>query len=344
MRSKHSDLRSTGTVPDPALQVQVPSTSSRSEPKSTAAEAVEFAPVADWERQFWQIAQRPEWEQSEFLEDVAANIPDAQIRDVLDRLSPDRSNAAQVLMELLVERWAGHSPEDAAAWVSRLPDDELAQRLFSKVAKLWADKDLAGAMGWVQQLQDSGNKVAAELSLGFEAASQQQPVVAIALIANVPPGPERDGVLDYAVQQWAVADTDSAVAWASKLPDTTLRDKILTEVASDLGARDPERATDFITTKLPAGELQDKATITVIRFWASSDVAGAAAWVLEFPDGPLQVMATANLVDVWAKNDFATAVNWVNQLPSGPLRETASCVLATTRDELTRTQTEEKSP
>lgn len=281
--------------------------------KKVAAVTVQSEAAPQWELQFWNASAYPDWEQSEYLEDVAANIPDDQICGVLDLLLPEQSNEAHILIEMLAERWAQKSPADAARWAEKLPDGEFGQRVFAKVARQWALTDVSAAINWSQQLPEGENKTAAELSVAHEAASQQQAIAALTLLAKVPPGPDRDEAANYAAQQWAANDADAAIAWVNQLPDAGLREKILGQIAVNLGAQDPARAAQFIVEQLDDGAIRNIAVENVVRFWASSSPADAAAWIQTFPAGKLHDMAAENLMDVWTKNDNSGFNAWLTQ-------------------------------
>lgn len=258
----------------------------------------DFPPTPDWERRFWDIANAPDWEQSELLEDVVADIPEDQIQSVLDELRGEPSGAARIFVELLTERWSQTSAADAARWISQLPEGESCQRIFTKVARLWALTNLTAAVNWVQTLPPGGNQTAAELSVAFEAAAQEQTGEALDLVANVPPGADRDNVVDYAVQQWAAEDAAAATTWARQWPDPTLREKMLGQIAVNLAAQNPPAAADWLAMQPADAAIADDTVITIVRYWACLNPADAAAWVGEFPAGPLRDAAVENALDV----------------------------------------------
>jgi hypothetical protein len=289
--------------------------------------------VPEWETRFWKIASEPAWLQSqEELEELVGSMTDDQIRDALDKLGTDQSGAGIIFGRLLVRRWAEKSPAEAAQWVAGLPDNSFGHAAFKEVVIPWAEKDLDGAVGWVQQLPEGGNKTAAELSLAAAAANQQDAVTAINLTASLPPSPERDSVLNYSVRQWATTDKDSAVAWINQVEDPALREKMLGEVAVNMGAQDPVAAAEFVATAMPDGQDRNNATVEIIRFWASSAPADAASWVEQFPEGQLRNAAMENLIDVWGKDDLSQAGAWLDGLPAGSSRDKALNSYATFLD------------
>jgi len=303
---------------------------SRNEPPLDASAAKAAAqPAPAWETRFWEIASRGGPLQSDDLELLAGTIPGDQIQAALDRLAVDQSGPAMTLIGFLARRWAANSPAEAAQWAAtHLADNDLSHDVFAKIMLPWAVKDLAGAAAWVQQLPAGGNKTAAVLSLATEAATQKEGVTAITLAASLPPGSERNDLLNYSAQQWATTDRDGAVTWINQVEDPQLREKMLGEVAVNLGVQDPFAAAQLIATAMPAGQDQDNATVSVVRFWAASAPADAAAWVEQFPEGLLRNAAIENLIDVWGQDDLSQAGAWLDGLPASPSRDAAAKIYA----------------
>lgn len=284
--------------------------------------------AADWEIKFCEIANDSSPLQEESLRDLSATIPDDQIHDALDKLTAEQSDPAMTLVVFLGERWAEKSPVAAAQWAAaHMSDDSYGHNIFSKIMVPWAQKDLASAVAWVQQLPADGNKTAAAFSLATEAAKQKEAVTAIKLTAYIPPGPTRDDLLNYSVQEWATTDLNSAVAWVGKTQDPALRDSMLGKIAVNVGAQDPAAGAKLVTTAMSDGPARNNAVVTIVRFWASATPSDAAAWVTQFPEGSLRDLAMGNLVDAWGKNNLADAGQWVNQLPPGHSRDIAENTL-----------------
>jgi hypothetical protein len=73
---------------------------------------------------------------------------------------------------------------------------------------------------------------------------------------------------------------------------------------------------------------RDNTMSNVIRFWAASAPADAAAWVSRFPEGALHDLALENLMDTWGRKNSTEASQWLNQLPAGHSRNIAANALA----------------
>lgn len=255
-------------------------------------------PVPDWTRALVEASAAPDWEQSELLEDVVAELPIEQVPAALDQIVGQRSGAALIFAEKLIERWANQSPADAARWVQRLPDIEFGQKIFSKVAREWGEQDVSSAMDWVRSLPENENKTAAEESLATVAAAGGRADEALALLSDIPASAEREDAWSYAVRKMAMDDLDAAMMSAKQMPSPVEREQLLAGMAMDLGARNPLRAAELIATQIPDGTFRDAAVINVVRFWAAVAPDEAMAWVQAFPESTLRTAATANLLDV----------------------------------------------
>ncbi|HEX9046475.1 MAG TPA: hypothetical protein VF988_05560, partial [Verrucomicrobiae bacterium] len=246
-------------------------------------------------------ASAPSWDQEQLLEDVVANMPEDQIRPALDILLDDFSAPAQIFISLLVERWAAKAPADAAQWISKLPNGPTARRMYAQVAEAWTQQDLDAALAWMDQLRHGENRDAARLAIADEAAPQQ-PLTALNLLADLTPNEDYKTVLDRATQQWAKLDPNAAVTWVKKWPDSTMRGKMLGQIAVNLAVQNPAAAADLLAIQSTDELIPSDDVVRIVRFWACLNPDAASAWVSNFPPGPLQDSAFANLADVSQQN------------------------------------------
>ncbi|HKX28277.1 MAG TPA: hypothetical protein VJ302_11315 [Blastocatellia bacterium] len=284
------------------------------------------AAMPEWKKHLLEVTDEFDWSGS--VEDLAGTWPEDQMIKTLDQIAKEKAEipGAALLGQLLIRRWAADSPAEAARWVARLPDDSFSRMASGEVVVPWAERDLAEAADWVRRLPTGGKKTAALLSLGYEATMRKEPAIAVTLAADVPPGPEQDKLLNYAVRQWATIDRESSVTWAKLMPDEAPREKLLGQIAIDWGVQNPAEAASFVVTAMASGRARDQAIVKVVRFWASSAPIQSATWVDQFPEGPLRNAAMENLIDVWAKDDPSGAGAWIIQLPADRSRDIALTV------------------
>ena len=167
---------------------------------------------------------------SEALERAVKSVSDADLPAMLDSLSHDNSPAAAELSQLLVRRWAETNAPAAAAWATQLPESSARRDALEQVAIAWANTDLPAAASWVHTLSEGDSKQAATLDLSYE-ATRTEPIAAIELVRTLPPTSERNDLLVHAISQWAGADSTTAAAWATKVSDPNLRERLVAAVA-----------------------------------------------------------------------------------------------------------------
>jgi hypothetical protein len=203
----------------------------------------------------------------------------------------------------------------------RLPEGSARLAALEQVAIAWANADLPAATTWVQALPDGDSKVAAALSLGYEAA-RSEPVTALVVAGALPPGLQRDDLLVHGISQWAAADSAVAADWAAKVPDLNLRARLLAAVAVASAETDGTAGATLAAQTLPPGSERDRAVVSIVQRWAQNAPSVAASWVAQWPDTPARDAATHDLVALWTVQDSQAAATWLSGLPGGALRNT----------------------
>jgi len=257
---------------------------------------------------------------SEALERAVKSVSDADLPAMLDSLSHDNSPAAAELSQLLVRRWAETNAPAAAAWATQLPESSARRDALEQVAIAWANTDLPAAASWVHTLSEGDSKQAATLDLSYE-ATRTEPIAAIELVRTLPPTSERNDLLVHAISQWAGADSTTAAAWATKVSDPNLRERLVAAVAVASAKQDGAAAATLAVNSLNAGDEQDRTVVSVVQRWVQNSPQTAAFWVSQFPDIPLRNAAVQNLLAIWTVQDAEAAGNWLRDLPVGSLRD-----------------------
>jgi hypothetical protein len=198
---------------------------------------------------------------------------------------------------------------------------------LEQVAIAWANTDLPAAAGWVHALPEGDSKQAATLDLAYEAA-RTEPVAALELASTLPPTRERDDLLVHAVSQWSGTDSTTAAAWAMKVLDPSLRQRLVAAVAVASAEQDGAVAATLAASALGAGDEQDRTAVSIVQRWAQNSPQAAASWVSQFPDVPARDAAVQNLLALWTAQDAEAAGNWLRELPAGPLRDVGNTAYA----------------
>jgi hypothetical protein len=253
------------------------------------------------------------------LERAVNSIAAADFPAVLDSFLPDNRPVAVEWRQLLVRRWAEGDAPAAGAWAASLPAGPASSTALAQVALAWADADLAGAGNWLQTLSAGEGRQSATLALAGEAA-RTEPATALALAAVLPPSPERDDLLIYAVSQWAGVDPAAAAAWTQSTSDAALRERLIGAVAVASAKQDGNTAANLAVQSLPGGAEQDRAIVAIVQRWAQTAPQTAAGWVAQFPETPVRASAMQNLIALWTAQDSVAAGSWLLQLPGSSSR------------------------
>jgi hypothetical protein len=145
----------------------------------------------------------------------------------------------------------------------------------------------------------------------------------------LPPTRERDGLLAFAVSQWATDNFAAAADWAAAIPDSNLRQEMIATVAVAAAAENASAAATLIANALGPGETQDRVAVSIIQHWAQVSPLDAAAWLSEFPEIPVRNVAMNKLVALWAMRDHQAAANWITALSDGSFKNSAIDSFAT---------------
>jgi len=145
-------------------------------------------------------------------------------------------------------------------------------------------------------------------------------MAALDLASSLPPTPDRDNLLVHAISQWAASDSYAATAWAQRVSDVNLQQRLLGAVAVAVADQSGPAAASLAAKNLASGIEQDRAVVEIVQRWAERSPGEAAGWLAQFPETPARDAAAQNLVMLWALQDKEAPRNWLQQLPQGSLR------------------------
>jgi len=184
---------------------------------------------------------------------------------------------------LLLRRWAELNPNAAVNWLSQVGDAGVRRELTDVLAIAWSDKDLPGALTWVQSLPEGPAKDRAMADLGYEVARVDS-VNALQIAAQLPASDYASELLIHSMAQYASADPEQSAQLALSLPEGSLRDRTVSSVATILAKQDGGAAVNFAVNNIPPGPELDRAVVGVVQLWSQDNASGSQAWVYSLPD------------------------------------------------------------
>ena len=136
---------------------------------------------------------------------------------------------AHVLGRLATDAVA-QDPQRALAFGDGLEGKERAAFL-GDFAKAWAAADGPAAWAWALQQPDAASRESMQEAV-IGGLADSDPISAAQRLAQLPPGPGRDKVLQQVGQAWGQSDTQAAFNWAGSLPNPQDRDAALASIRS----------------------------------------------------------------------------------------------------------------
>lgn len=171
----------------------------------------------------------------------------------------------------------------------------------------------------------------------------------------LPPGEERNALLQQVATLWAEQDLAAANVWVSSLSDAEMRQTALQALAEETVRTQPAVALDM-AGRLAPGQERDQLTIRALSEWATLEPVSAMRWMARVDDPVLQRQMMAALIPVianmdgnsgaqltvawlkpgaeqeriavavaqrWAQESPSAAAEWVSRFPEGRMRMAA---------------------
>jgi hypothetical protein len=177
--------------------------------------------------------------------------------------------------------WAARSPGDAAEFAASLEDSEFGSGPLMEVTSTWAVNDPVSALAWIAQQPDGPTKNSAR-SAAFAGWSSVDGASAAEAYAKLPVS-ERARLSGIVAGNWARVDPEAAAKWAASLPDLEDQMRAASLVTEPWAESDPQAAAQWVNS-LTSQETATAAAGALITSWAASDPQAAFAWSVGQPE------------------------------------------------------------
>ena len=201
------------------------------------------------------------------------------------------------------------NPDSAVELLSGIPPGPARNSAVVDVARTWAHEDIGGALAWVEELSGVERSSALGQLIAVWAESDAQAVVAYA--RGLPPGETRAAVLGTLVPALAAEDPEAAAALIDGFPED--RDMSALSLLNEWVDVDPARAGAW-ATNLPEGSIRQEALSRIASSWSALDQRGAEGWLSNLPPGPSRDSAIHALVGSTAHQDPGLASTWAARI------------------------------
>ncbi len=241
-----------------------------------------------------------------------------------DAVSPAQRNA---LLASATAKWAQASPVDAAKFLDSLNTADVHfMNAFQQIGLNWGAADPAAAMAWAKS--HAGPSFVSSVAVNGALLGWWQKDRTGAenyAISNVSNIADRQLAFSLATNIWST-DPQRAIDFVNRLPDVEARTQADSMLAIQMGMNDPQAASSW-AANLP-NDVRSSVLRSAVSHWASTDLAGPAAW-LNTLTGPPRDEAIDAYSSFVARSDPSAAVTWATSIADQQTRAQALDRVAT---------------
>ena len=224
---------------------------------------------------------------------------------LFESLGPSTDSLARVLAALpqiperrfrldALERWADQAPERAYQEALAIEDRPLRARAVQRVAAVWAERDLAGALAEAELLEDDN------IGSAFRSA---------------------------VVRRMAEVDPAQMVAYVNAWPEH--ENRLMRDVMEELQLMEPLEALGW--SEQMVGRMGESARRTALTSWAREDPLSAFAYAESMPVGDERSQLLHAIATSYGRQDPDAALAWVETLQQAPADLSSSVVAGIAR-------------
>jgi hypothetical protein len=231
-----------------------------------------------------------------------AEVAPAFAAEFIAGLPPGAERA--VGMGALARVWAHRDIDGALAWTKGLKGEERSCALRT-IFPLWAESDVQAALSYARTMEPKD-----VVSDVLSALASADPESAAAFIDELPPELRWEMTTLSIVNAWTEVDPRAAAAWVETIPEGELRNDALQSVAISLASYDRSVLEGWISG-LPAGASRDSAITAFVHCTASRDPGAAAGWAARIDDPSLRIARLEQVGRHWLGIDPVAARQWI---------------------------------
>ena len=191
---------------------------------------------------------------------------------------------------------------------------------ITSVLSGWATSDAAGAMGYVNEIEDermrgmmSGNVIRGLMINGVDDA--------VAFIGSMPADDENRGRHMWSVAEEVLEDgAANAAQWVDGLADD-LRGGAMSRIAESYAREDLDAAISWVGEH-GSEDYARRAVTQVAERWAETDPQAVIDWASNLPEETQQSVFSEAL-DEWTERDEVAASQYLAQMEASPVRDSA---------------------
>jgi len=201
------------------------------------------------------------------------------------------------------------------------PEDPRFHRPTSRDRWLaeWAAKDFQAARAWAtQQAQPLKDWALGNL---HSLLSKTDPAGALRLCLESGFDQRQPLITSNVFQSYAAASPEAAYAWATSLPEGTLREYCAPRLFTEMALHAPDLAGNIVLNTAASEDGVGPKFVSMIERWCEIRPESAAAWLQAKTTAPWQLDALEVLVAKWSPWGHEAVATWIEKMPAGPERE-----------------------
>jgi len=225
------------------------------------------------------------------------NVPAALLARISETLASTNSDAQEIVLNNLLPALVRADPLAAARFAETNQLGDTHDLILNRVAQLWGAQDAPSALNWASTLTSTNDRNATLTGVCLQIA-ESDPAEAVRTRSQYIADDQPNAGLEALAQRWAEKDFPSALDWALSRPDGTQRNELIARLAYVESQTSPVEAATLAVDKIPPGNAQTEAVMSVLHQWALSDFSAAKEWVGRFPEGDLRTRAVNELAGI----------------------------------------------
>ncbi len=265
-----------------------------------------------------------------------ANLSAEEIAPTLAQIeSLDPSQARDLMLLGVVERWAAYEPQAALAYAQAIPGMRLSNRAVNQALEGWGKSDPAAAIAWwnspenyaAQRVRQNRLESILEGYVATDPFSAFQFAVGLGEGTLEEQRTKREALRTVVETMVESGNLDSALLWATDMEPGEGQTAALAEIMQEWAEYDPDGASAYLE-QLAGRDDFDEVRNSMIRTWAESDPEQASAYLTTLDvDDPNRGRLSAMLVYQWSRYDLTGPAEWLNTQPASPELDRAVATL-----------------
>jgi hypothetical protein len=224
------------------------------------------------------------------------SIAELEVRAINFLSSADPNIRAHAVSHELTQL-AKRDPVAATRVADLFADSSVRPQILNTVARGWLERNHRYALAWAQGLSDANEREAVLVEI-FARIADTNPADAVRLRQELEGGGNADAELANLAQRWAQRDLSAVLGWTDSLVSGEQRDQLHARVAFIQSQHNPAQAAQLVLDRIPPGNAQAEALISVVHQWGRLDPDAAFAWVTQIPESALRERARQELAAV----------------------------------------------